>query len=122
MQNRIAAGTITHARGALPVPENKKTVTVAERAEEQAKRIPWRGLLQARNEYVESECFVFWLRSIEESAGYLPDRVWKTIEDQYPVFLGDDIPYLERHGNAWVWKIHRCRVTKEKRIRCLGNG
>ena len=96
------------------MPENKKTVTVAKlavrvgkrgkRAEEQAKRIPWRGLLQARNEYVEAECFVFWLRSIEESAGYLPDRVWKTIEDQYPVFLDDDIPYLERHGDAWVWK------------------
>jgi hypothetical protein len=96
------------------VPEKNTTVTFAKvrlgvgkmgkRAQEQAERVPWRGLLQARNEYVESECFLFWLRSIEESAGYLPDRVWKTIEHEYPVFLDDEIPYLERHGDAWVWK------------------
>lgn len=73
-------------------------------ADKQAKRIQWRLLHQAYNEFVLSACFVFWLRSIEETAGYLPDRVWKSIRDEYPVFLDDNLPYLEKHGDAQVWK------------------
>ena len=73
-------------------------------AEKQAKRIPWRLLHQATNEFVLSACFVLWLRSIEEAAGYLPDRVWKAIRREYPVFLDDNLPYLEKHGDAQVWK------------------
>jgi len=73
-------------------------------AEKQAKRIPWRLLHQATNEFVLSACFVCWLRSIEETAGYLPDRVWKAIRGEYPVFLDDNLPYLEKHGDAQVWK------------------
>ena len=73
-------------------------------AEKQAMRIPWRLLHQATNDFVLSACFVFWLRSIEETAGYLPDRVWKAIRREYPVFLDDNLPYLEQHGDAQVWK------------------
>lgn len=73
-------------------------------AENHSKRIQWRLLHQASNEYILCACFIFWLRSIEETVGYLPDRVWKAIRSEYPVFLDDNLPYLEKHGDAQVWK------------------
>jgi hypothetical protein len=73
------------------------------RAEEQAKRVPWRMLVAFRNQYIESECFLFWLRSIEESIGGLPESGWKAIEREYPVFLDDDLSRRER-TQARVWR------------------
>jgi len=83
-------------------------------AEKQARRIQWRLLHQASTEFVLSACFILWLRSIEETAGYLPEQVWKAVRTEYPVFLDDDLSYLEKqrhwlpdaaeHGDAQVWK------------------
>jgi hypothetical protein len=73
-------------------------------AEKQARRIQWRLLHQACTEFVLSASFVLWLRSIEETSGYLPEQVWKTIRKEYPGFLDDVLPYLEKHGDAQVWE------------------
>jgi hypothetical protein len=100
--------------GDLQVPK-KKRMTLAstvrsvgrvakKRAEEQAKCVPWRMLVAFRNQYIESECFLFWLRSIEESAGGLPDSVCKAIEREYPVFLDDDLSSRRRSTHRHVWK------------------
>lgn len=75
-----------------------------ERAEEQAKCVSWRILVAFRDQYIESECFLFWLRSIEESAGGLPEPVWNAIEREYPVFLDDDLASRRRSTHAPVWK------------------
>lgn len=74
------------------------------RAEEQAKRVPWRMLFAFINQYIESECFLFWLRSIEETSEGLPDAVWKAIEREYPVFWDDNLSSRRRRTHARVWK------------------
>ena len=74
------------------------------RAQQQARRVPWRLLVAFRNQYIESECFLFWLRSIEESAGRLPRSVWKTIQGEYPVFLDDEVVCLRTNTGRRVWK------------------
>lgn len=75
-----------------------------ERAEEQAKRVPWRMLVGFCNQYIESECFLFWLRSIEEAGGGLPESAWKVIKREYPVFLDDHLSSRRRSTHARVWK------------------
>jgi hypothetical protein len=78
--------------------------TARQRAERQAQRVSWRMLVAFRNQYVEAECFLLWLRSIEDVAKHLPDSVWKAIEHEYPVFLDDDLPHLQSHAASPVWK------------------
>ena len=40
-----------------------------ERADEQARRIPWQRLLDTRNEYIGWQEFYLWVRSILEEIG-----------------------------------------------------
>jgi hypothetical protein len=82
----------------------RNVARVKERAGEQAQRIPWRMLVAFRNQYIESECFLFWLRSIEEACGDLPESVWKAIKREYPVFLDDDLSSRRRSTHARVWR------------------
>jgi len=75
-----------------------------ERAQQQARGVPWRVLLAFRNQYLESESFVFWIRSIEESAGRLPQSVWHAIQEEYPVFLDDELEDPGTGIGGRVWK------------------
>jgi hypothetical protein len=65
-----------------------------ERAAEAARRIPWRVLLEARNQYLEWQEFYHWARSIMESEECIPDWLAKRLDEMCPGFLGGEKQHL----------------------------
>ena len=43
-----------------------------DRADDQARRVPWQLLLETRNQYVEMQEFYFWARSVIETEDGIP--------------------------------------------------
>jgi hypothetical protein len=68
-------------------------------ADEEARRIPWQLLQEARSRYIDWEEFYFWARSVMESEGSLPSWLATEIEDRCPGFLEDDSRYSAEHAN-----------------------
>jgi hypothetical protein len=58
-----------------------------ERADDQARRIPWQRLYDARNQYIDWQEFNLWARSILEVEGQMPDCVAEVLNDRCPGFL-----------------------------------
>ena len=58
-----------------------------DRADEQARHVPWRLLYDTRNLYVSWQEFYLWVRSILETEGQVPDWLVPTMEDRCPGFL-----------------------------------
>lgn len=58
-----------------------------DRADEQALRVPWQRLLEARNLYVELQEFYFWARSIIEAEDGIPDWLAKILDRHCPGFI-----------------------------------
>ena len=58
-----------------------------ERADDEARRIPWQRLLDARNEYIDWQEFYLWVRSILEGENRIPDWLVKILDDRVPGFL-----------------------------------
>ncbi|HVO62889.1 MAG TPA: hypothetical protein VMT53_18300 [Terriglobales bacterium] len=58
-----------------------------ERADEQARRIPWQRLQQARNQYIEWQEFNLWARSILEIEKGIPDSLTEILRSRCPGFL-----------------------------------
>ncbi len=58
-----------------------------ERADDEARRIPWQRLLEARNEYIDWQEFSLWLRSILEVENRIPDWLITILNDRVPGFL-----------------------------------
>ena len=58
-----------------------------ERADNEARRIPWQRLLDARNEYINWQEFSLWVRSILEVENRIPDWLFKILDDRVPGFL-----------------------------------
>jgi hypothetical protein len=58
-----------------------------ERADEQARRIPWQRLFDARNEYIDWQEFYLWVRSILEVQERLPDSLAAILNKRCPGFL-----------------------------------
>ena len=58
-----------------------------ERADDEARRIPWQRLLDARNEYIDWQEFSLWARSILEVESGIPDWLVKILDDRVPGFL-----------------------------------
>jgi hypothetical protein len=58
-----------------------------ERADDEARRIPWQRLLDARNQYVDWQEFYLWVRSILEVENRMPDWLVKILNDRVPGFL-----------------------------------
>ena len=72
-----------------------------ERADDQARRIPWSRLLHARNEYIDWQEFYLWVRSILEVEEQIPDWLVDILEERCPGLL-------EREKSATA------KSTKEK--------
>lgn len=68
-----------------------------ERAAEEGRRIPWRILLEARNQYIEWQEFYFWARSIIDCEHGIPDWLAKKLDEVCPGFLVAEKQYLARH-------------------------
>jgi hypothetical protein len=57
-----------------------------ERAEAQACRVPWKRLLDARNEYIDWQEFYLRVRSVLESENHIPDWLIETLDERCPGF------------------------------------
>jgi hypothetical protein len=73
------------------VPQRNSTTQLQrlarERADNQARRIPWQRLLDARNEYIEWQEFYLWVRSILEVEERVPDWLAEILNNRCPEFL-----------------------------------
>ena len=58
-----------------------------ERADDQARRIPWQRLYDARNQYIDWQEFNLWARSILEVEGRIPDWLAEILNERCPGFV-----------------------------------
>jgi hypothetical protein len=58
-----------------------------ERADEQARRIPWQRLLDTRNQYIDWQEFYLWARSILEVEEQIPTWLVDILKERCPGFL-----------------------------------
>ena len=58
-----------------------------ERADEQARRIPWQRLYEVRKQYIDWQEFYLWARSIFEIEKRIPDSLADILQDRCPGFL-----------------------------------
>jgi hypothetical protein len=58
-----------------------------ERADEQARRIPWQRLNDTRKQYVDWQEFCLWVRSIIEAEGGMPEWLSTVVDQRCPGFL-----------------------------------
>src|ERR1039457_99260 len=58
------------------------------RALDQAKRVPWKRLAAAADEYTDWQVFTLWLRAVVEAASSIPDIVAQELESITPQLLG----------------------------------
>jgi hypothetical protein len=68
-----------------------------DQAEQEARRVPWQLLLEARNQYLDWQEFYYWARSIMESEDSIPNWLAKKLDELCPGFLADEKQYLARH-------------------------
>jgi hypothetical protein len=61
-----------------------------ERADEQARRIPWQRLLDTRTQYIDWQEFYLWARSILEVEEQTPDWLVDILKERCPGFLEHD--------------------------------
>jgi hypothetical protein len=60
------------------------------RADDQARRIPWRRLLDTRTQYIGWQEFYLWARSILEVEEQIPDWLVDVLKERCPGFLERD--------------------------------
>ena len=70
-----------------------------DQAEQEARRVPWQLLVEARNQYLDWQEFYYWARSIVESEDSIPNWLAKKLDELCPGFLVDEKEYLARHPN-----------------------
>src|SRR5713226_1270092 len=58
-----------------------------QRADEQARRIPWPRLLEVRNQYIDWQEFYLWVRSILEVEKNIPRWLVGILDEHCPGFL-----------------------------------
>jgi hypothetical protein len=63
-----------------------------ERADNQARRIPWQRLLEARNHYIDWQEFYLWVRSILEVEDGIPNWLVEILNARCPGFLESEGP------------------------------
>jgi len=58
-----------------------------ERADNEARRVPWQKLLEARDHYLDWQEFYLWVRSILEVERRVPAWLREVLDDRCPGFL-----------------------------------
>ena len=61
-----------------------------ERADNEARRVPWQKLLEARNRYLDWQEFYLWVRSILEVEHRVPAWLREVLDDRCPGFLEEE--------------------------------
>ena len=67
------------------------------RAADEARRIPWQVLLEARKQYLEWQEFYHWARSIMDCEHSTPDWLARKLDQVCPGFLEAEAQYLSQH-------------------------
>jgi hypothetical protein len=67
-----------------------------ERADNEARRVPWQRLLEARNHYIDWQEFYLWVRSILEVDHRVPAWLREVLDDRCPGFLEEEGRAAER--------------------------
>jgi hypothetical protein len=73
------------------------------RALERAKRVPWKRLAAAADEYTDWQVFTLWLRAVVDAASSIPAMVAQEMESRTPQLLGRIRPGVEaavKNGNG----------------------
>jgi hypothetical protein len=70
-------------------------------ADDQARRIPWQFLFEARNQYVEMQEFYFWTRSVIESEDCMPVWLAKMLDRRCPGFIEDQLRCDSDHSKTY---------------------
>jgi hypothetical protein len=76
----------------------------------QAKRVPWKRLAEAADEYTNWQVFTLWLRAVVEAAGSIPAMVEEAIDSRTPQILGRvrrDVAAALKNGDstgARIWQ------------------
>jgi len=63
-----------------------------QRADEQARRVPWQRLEESRNHYIAWQEVSFWVRSILEVEDLVPDWLAEILRERCPGFLEAEAP------------------------------
>jgi len=87
----------------MPVQRNQRGVSQIDRlrqqterlALDQAKRVPWKYLAEAADEYTDWQVFALWVRAVVEAAGTVPAVVAHQMESRTPQLLGRIRPAVE---------------------------
>jgi len=80
------------------------------RALEQAKRVPWKRLAEAAEEYTDWQVFTLWLRAVVEAARSIPAMVEQEMDSRTPRLLGRvrrDVEAAVKNGDgagARIWQ------------------
>ncbi len=61
-----------------------------ERADAQARRVPWQRLLHARNDYIAWQEFYLWVRSVLEIENCIPDWLVEILNERCPGFVENE--------------------------------
>jgi hypothetical protein len=61
-----------------------------ERADAQARRIPWQRLLDTRNQYIDWQEFYLWVRSVLEVENCIPDWLIEILDQRCPGFVENE--------------------------------
>ena len=71
-----------------------------ERADDQARRIPWQRLYEARNQYVDWQEFYLWVRSILEVEDRIPDWLVTILNERIPRFVESERQLTSRAAKS----------------------
>ncbi len=87
-----------------PIPRLQRIAR--ERADSEARRIPWQRLLKEREHYIDWQEFYLWARSILEIEDRLPVWLREVLDDRCPGFLENADRTAE--GSASTRPLHFC--------------
>jgi hypothetical protein len=99
-------------------------------AEEEAARIPWLRLHEAREKYVEWEAFALWVRAIEGAEGDFPEWLARVVDSRCRGFSkfvekqgpdhSDVPPVFWRHLERWINEFIFGRIWREGWMNAVG--
>jgi hypothetical protein len=95
---------------------------------EQAKRVPWKQLAQAVDQYTDWQVFALWLRVVVETAGEIPALAVQELNARVPQFLSSLQPissaaeYSTSGAGLVIWQDLNLFVETEKFIGAKRDG
>ena len=115
LKDSLAMAHVKIGRMWRPSPLERRIAVAARRAAEQeAGRIPWPRLLEARQKYVAWEAFALWVRAIEHAEAGRPEWLAKIVDKRCRDFLKFVAEKKLDHpkGAPFFWYHLRCWINE----------